>query len=411
MKNIPTAIRVVATLLIFILLVVAALLAGAGGPDARPEARVEGGGGAGGHPRMEGGGRAGGHPRVEGGGGAGGHALGDALHDIRREQVTRHGNAHIVGPPPRSVFAPRPNIVTRVGGGGGGKKPKPKKPWADYDTWEAMDKDKGASLAYWDDLTKLNNTLELDFSEVRKSLAKTVYDNREWAGRINYVKGKLEVVELVPSPYAVGEGPLSRQTKAMVPAEVMAKLEGKPGLLLFHTHPGEAGGSAMPSGVDMSAALNIAYTGRYAAELVVSPYGVVLYGPSSQLREKVWDVDLSDPDADNKVRLTTLRHAADLLGAFNGSRSWKSPWSIQDYSNMARQYGVEYVVFPNDNYAAVDQRAVYRSLCEVDHVTHQGMLATIKEKEDVAREVAREVARVGQKTGGQVRRVRFAPGV
>lgn len=385
MKDPPTAVKVVATILIIILLVIVALLVRAGGKYSHPE----------------------GH--AVGGGGEDEHVLGDALHDIHQEQAKRRDHGHVVGPPPGRILHPGPKKTSRVGGREEKKKPKPKKPWTDYKTWEAMCKDDGATEAYWDDVAKVMNDLELDFSEVRKALAKTVYDDREWAGRINYVKGKLKVVELVPSPHAVGEGPLSRQAGAMVPSEVMAKLEAKPGLLLFHTHPGETPGSAMPSSTDMAGALHIAYTGRYAAELVVSPYGVFLYTPSAALRQKVWDVDAEDPDAHQKASLTTLRQVADLYGAFDGTRSWKSPWSLEEYATMARQYGVEYVVFPNDNYAALDQRGLYSSRDEVDHDSHQNLLAIIKEMEEEAE--GQVVVEKGKKDSGRVKRVRFAPGV
>jgi len=218
------------------------------------------------------------------------------------------------------------------------------------------------------DITAVRNGRELDFSEVRKALAAAVLDNREWAGRITYVGGVLKVVELVPSPHAVGEGPLSRQAGAMVPAEVMKGLENKPGLLLFHTHPGTNAGS-VPSGQDLASCMSLAYTNRYAAELVVSAYGVYYYTPLSRVLEATW----AGEDADDLANVRVLKRVADIHGAFDGARSWE-PWTLDDYARMARLYGLGYFPYPNDNLARK-----YENLFEMDpDVDHDGHLEVIE---------------------------------
>jgi hypothetical protein len=390
----PAAVKAVAIILILILVLIVALLVRSGNRHAAAAARSVGATGGGGDEDPA-------PPRP--------HTLGDALHKVRMDQARRPGDAHVSGPPPPQVLGPPPKKVVRHGGRAEKKAPKPKKPWTQYETWEALFKDEGAHAAYWDDVATSLNTLELDWGEVRKALAKTVYDNREWAGRINYVDGKLKVVELVPSPHAVGEGPLAKQAGAMVPAEVMQKLEAKPGLFLFHTHPGEVGGSSNPSAMDMAGAMHIGYTGRYAGEVVVSPYGVFLYTPSGETRQRIWSAEGDDPHREKKALLTMLRHTADLLGAFDGARSWTTPWTLDDYASLARRYGMEYVVFPNDSYIHQEHRLGFSSLAEVDHDTHQDYLARIKELEEEAAE--QTVAATPENGRDLVRRVRFAPGV
>lgn len=401
----PTAVKLVTIILILILVLIVALLVQSGDRHAARDV---------GPPGATGGGNPAGHDPAPA---TCRHELADGLHRVRMDQARRPNHAHVGGPPPPHLLHPPPKGVMAVpgpvhGGRADEKTPKPRKPWTQYATWEALYRDRGAYAAYWDDVATTLNNLELDWASVRKALAKTVYDNREWAGRINNVDGTLKVVELVPSPHAVGEGPLFKQAGAMVSAEVMQKLEAKPGLFLFHTHPGEVGGSALPSAIDMAGAMHIGYTGRYAGELVVSPYGVFLYTPSSQARQRIWAAEPGDPGRETKAHLAMLRHAADLLGAFDGARSWTAPWTLEDYASLARRYGMEYVVFPNDNYVHQDQRQSFMSLSRVDHSTHRDYLAHIQELElEAENQTIVAAPAETKKERDRARRVHFAPGV
>jgi hypothetical protein len=314
------------------------------------------------------------------GGGAGARrSFSDALLRVRKEQTRQDAR-----PPPRHALESRPRSVAQVRRYGGaakkkGRRPKPRKPWTKYKTWEKLDADEGARAAYWRDVDEVLGALDLDWSDVRTELAEKIRDDREWAGRINLVKGKPKIVELVPSPHAVGEGPLPRQAAAMVPGELIARLEAKPGLFMFHTHPGEVGGSTMPSPIDIAGAMHIAYTGRYAADLVVSPYGVFMYTPNAAFRRAVW--------ADNtpaEARLALYRKISDLLAGLGGSRSWESPWTLDNFVAMIRRYDVEYVIFPTDKYAWADRRQAYTSPPEVDHEHLHDYQARVKELEEVA---------------------------
>lgn len=50
-----------------------------------------------------------------------------------------------------------------------------------------------------------------------------------------------------------------------------------------------------------------------------------------------------------------------------GSRSWKSPWTLDTYADMARFYGVEYIVFPTDKFAKVNNRQRYSTVPKIDY--------------------------------------------
>ena len=311
--------------------------------------------------------------------------LGVALHEVRKTSSPI--------PLPEDVLQPKERPVQTISAyenrrtyGGSDKSPAggKKKPWTSYKSWKALWNDEDAFGAYWDDVDHVLNNLDLDWSDVRKELADKINDNREWAGRINIVNGKPKVVELVPSPHVIGEGPLSRQSVAMVPSEVMAELEKKPALFMFHTHPGENAGSAMPSPIDIAGAMWIAYTNRFAADLMISSYGVFMYAPNVAFRRAIWDEAYDSEEGQvrlTRARLALNRRIVDILGAMEGARSWTSPWTLDKYGQMLRQYDVDYVIFPTDKYAHADQRSTFTAPQGIDHGFLLDYLEQIQELE------------------------------
>ena len=291
---------------------------------------------------------------------AAGHHLAEALHELRKNQSSKD----IVGLSRKTIKAGKENPTLPGQGGPKLKKTTKKtKPWTEYSTWEKLDADAEATKQYFSDKNDVLNSLDLDWSNVRKELGKKLYDNREWAGRINLVGGKPRIVELVPSPYKVGEGPLSKGVAAMVPAEVVRKLAMKPALFMFHTHPGEDSGSLMPSITDLAASLMGALTDRFAADLVISPYGVFLYTANAGFRNQVWESD--DPEL---AHLATLRKIVDVVKALSGSRSWGSRWSLETFIGIVKLYNIEYVVFPTDKYVPISENYTFATGSEYDHL-------------------------------------------
>lgn len=315
--------------------------------------------------------------------------LGDALHTIRKTHADQ-GN-----PPPSKFLEPREKTLSVVGGKAVS--------WTHYKTWKALFKSEKAYAAYLDDVDSALSHLDLDWSDVRAELGDKLYDNREWAGRINLVNGRPKIVELVPSPHAVGEGPLAKQASAMVPAEVIEELEKKPALFMFHTHPGEVGGSAMPSATDVAGAMWTAFTNHFAADLVISPYGVFMYTPNTRFRRAVWS-DNSTTQSD--ALLVLYRRIADMLAAMEGSRSWSSPWTLTDHAEMLRRYDVDYIIFPTDKYAQVEYRNVYTTPTAVDHGHLHDYHERIRELEKEIK--GQEVVSAPTKSQAAVKRVRFA---
>jgi hypothetical protein len=291
--------------------------------------------------------------RQSGGGEAAPHHLGDATHLTRLERA--HAAQHDQEIPTLAHHSLQYLLsATHLGGGKKENTAKEKKKWTRCASWDALSRDKEAVEEYTAAAHQVLENLTLDWSGVLAELRDQVYADREWAGRINLVHGKPKIVELVPSPHAIGEGPLPKGSSAITPKELIAKLSNKPALFLFHTHPGEGAGSTMPSPTDIASSAWIAYTGEFAAELMISPYGVFMYGPASSFRRDVWAAGHTPRDA----YLATLRKIVDLLSALN----WKAPWTLDDLSQTLNVHGIEYIVFPTDRYAQALHRWVYAPL-------------------------------------------------
>jgi hypothetical protein len=281
-------------------------------------------------------------------------SLGEAIHEIRLRRAEIE--PHAPPPPPQMEAQKQPPLENNpVAMKLGGERGPTTKAWTEHATWESLFHDEEAYKEYWNDVQMVINKLDLDWSGVRAELKEQLYDSREWAGRINLEGGKPKIVELVPSPFSVNEGPLPPQATAMVPAEVVEKLEIKPALFLFHTHPGEVGGSTLPSPTDVAGSMWIAYTNQHAANLVISPYGVFMYGPSMGLRTEIWKKNNNPVEA----KLTIYKRIADMLAALEGSRSWADPWTLKTYARMLERYNVDYVIFPTDKYACEDFRKTF----------------------------------------------------
>lgn len=332
--------------------------------------------------------------RQSGGGEAASHHFGDAIHRTRLEKARTA--QHDREKPPLAHHSLQYLMSAAYLGGGG--TPKGKKPWTRYPSWDALSKDEEAVAEYTAVAHQVLENLTLDWSGVLAKLQDLVYADREWAGRINLVHGKPKIVELVPSPFAVGEGPLPKGTSAMTPKDLIAKLANKPALFLFHTHPGEGASSTMPSPMDIASAAWIAYTGEFAAELMISPYGVFMYGPVSSFRRAVWAEGHTPRDA----YLATLRRIVDLLSALSGSRSWQAPWTLDDFRRTLHMHGMEYIVFPTDRYAQALHRWVYTTPSSATNFEE------IQEYQTEIQQLEKELGEVGtpRKTN---KHVHFAP--
>ena len=295
-------------------------------------------------------------PVVLGGacGGAPGHAhthshpLGDALHAYTREQL-------------------RAGPVARLGGAAGPKRndaPKPKKPWTEYASWAALREDPGAESAYIDQRADVLNAPDLDWSGVLAEMGPKLHDNYEHIGIINVgADGRtLKVVASEASPIENGKmGALSETAFAGVPSELVAKYAERPGMFIFHTHPADLRASPLPSSPDISTAIWFGAMGRFAANVIISRYGVLAYTVDAPTFKY-----LNESGVDWKLGTLNLSH--DAVAAHEAVRSWSS-FSIPEYLRFFPRHRLIMLSYPSSAMVSDAHRYHYLTSLEtpIDH--------------------------------------------
>jgi hypothetical protein len=221
-----------------------------------------------------------------------------------------------------------------------------KKPlhWSSFDTWDNLQKNLIAKKEYLADKNKVINDPNLDWSDVLKEILPKLKENREYIGIINMNKNtnKLYLKKYEGSPTTADEED-SDTTFASIPSELVNKYSNMVGLFMFHTHPEDIRGSPLPSSYDLSAALYFGSISRFAASVIISRYGVLLYGLSKngyQFLTKSRDYNLA-----------VLNLSFDIIVAHESIRSWSS-WRLTDYIKFYDRYKMFMYVFPSSEYIA-----------------------------------------------------------
>jgi hypothetical protein len=306
--------RILLVVLLVLLVVLAIAVSRACGPSMVAAAGIVLGGAAAGH----------GHSHT-------GHHVGVALH----EHASSLGPEHIVGVHPldRNDYAP----LTRTTRGGASA-PVAKRLWTEYETWEELHADPGAVAVYFEQRAAVLNNPNLDWGPVLAKVNPLLSENREHIGIINLdPDGKtLRLTSSEASP--VEAGTLESETAfASVPGELVAKYAEKPGMFIFHTHPADPRGSPLPSSHDLAAAVFFGATSRFAASVVISRYGVLVYGPD-------WGAYKALHEAkDWKLALLHLSH--DVVAAHESIRSW-SPHTISEYIDFYPRHRLLFFYYP-----------------------------------------------------------------
>jgi hypothetical protein len=213
-----------------------------------------------------------------------------------------------------------------VGAVGGASRPpvkKAKKPWAEYATWDELQKDEGAVAAYMTQRTAAIEDPDFDWSPVLAAMRPKLAENREYIGVVNASKDgrTLHVTQSEASPTAAGE--IDSDTSfASIPSSLVASHSSRPGLFLFHTHPDDLRCCQFPSSHDLSAAIHFGISARFAANAVISRYGVFVYGVDWSAYKAIKGAE--DP------QLAKLHYSHDVVAAHEATRSWSS-WTIPEY--------------------------------------------------------------------------------
>lgn len=240
-------------------------------------------------------------------------------------------------------------------------KKKAHKPWTSYKTWKALHADKGAVADYFAQRAAALNNPDFDWGPVLQTMAPLLAADREYIGIVNVeADGKtLRLDAHEASPVTVGSTK-SDTTFASVPAELVSKYAEMPALFIFHTHPADPRGSPLPSSHDLSTALYFSAIGRYAASVVISRYGVLVYGLDWEGYKAVNEAE------DWGLALSNLSH--DVVAAHEAIRSW-SAYTNADYMSFYPRHRMLFFAYPTPEMVAESRRFTYIGKLEspIDH--------------------------------------------
>jgi len=275
-------------------------------------------------------------------------------------QTRRGGKEQRAGAPASKKTASAPK--------GAAPQKKAPKPWREYKTWDALEADEAAHRVYLAERAQALTRLPQDWSRVREQAAGLLADNREWLGYIDYVDGRLEITEKVPSPLGLKEGTFDGRGGA-VPPETLRAVARRPALFLFHTHPGPASGQ-WPSPDDFELAVYHTYRARYAAHIVVAPDVVYLYGLREGRRAAVW--------ADPNPHYAALRLGYDIYNVMWAHRSYADYFAASEIAALAEKFGVLCVAYPSDRFVREASTTRYFATQEVDFDGAEKKLAGLR---------------------------------
>ena len=214
-----------------------------------------------------------------------------------------------------------------------------KKNWQSYKTWDDLKKDPGASAEYFAIRSEALNNPQYDWSHIYDIISPLLDEPREYVGVVGVEADNktLKLIASEASPDAIGEG-VSSNYFAGVPAELVGKYAERPALFFFHTHPADVRASPLPSSPDLATAIYFGATARFAASVVISRFGVLIYG-----------LGWSGYKAINKAndwKLALLNYTHDTIAANESVRSWN--WhNLRDYTDLYARMRLFFYTHPS----------------------------------------------------------------
>ena len=216
------------------------------------------------------------------------------------------------------------------------------KHWTQYDSWEKLKKDNIAMAVYMEDKSMVVTNPNLDWSLVLQEMLPKLTELREYIGIINLSKDKktLKIKKYEASNITAGEIE-SDTVFASIPGDLVEKYANIPALFMFHTHPSDPRGCPLPSSHDLSTALYFASISKFAASIIISSYGVLMYGLTdngyqSIIKSRDWN-------------LAVLNLSYDIISAHESIRSWNK-WKLSDYIAFYDKYRMFLYVFPSSKF-------------------------------------------------------------
>ena len=220
--------------------------------------------------------------------------------------------------------------------------------WMQYTTWDALKKHRDATHTYLKDRNTVLNNGDLDWSKVLEIMNPKLFDLYEYIGLININDDNktLYISELYRSDIKIGSIN-SETTFASISGEMVYKVGRIPALFMFHTHPAHPECCPLPSSHDLATAIYYATAGQYAGSVIISRYGVLIYGLSDYMMKYFSNKDLSQ----RELKLARLNYVHDVVAAHESIRSW-GKHKLKDYINFYEQYRMFLYIYPSSEFVA-----------------------------------------------------------
>lgn len=245
-------------------------------------------------------------------------------------------------------------------------KKTPSKPsgmhWTKFKTWNELKKNKDATKEYLHDREYVLRNPNLDWSRVQKLMIPKLKDDSEYIGSIDLaVDGKsLEVSSIYKSPL-INNTIKSETTFGAVPNNLLTKVGEKPSLFMFHTHPDDPRCCPLPSSHDLSTAIYYGATGRFAASVIISAYGIIIYGINNNVINT-----FNSQTSKHDWELCLLNYSHDVVAAHESMRSW-SKYNAQDYINFYKRYRMFFYIYPSSQFVAWHDDIISSLKAPIDH--------------------------------------------
>ncbi len=237
-------------------------------------------------------------------------------------------------------------------GGAPARKAKSSSPraWHRYPTWDALREDAAATDAYLEERAEVLESPSLDWSAVLEQVRPRLAEPREYIGLINLgPDGRTLRVEDIEASPVTAKDSRSETTFASIPAALVERFASRPALFLFHTHPDDPRCSPLPSSHDLSTAVYLGSMSRFAANVIISNYGVIVYGLSWCAYKAI--------NASDDRRLAYLNLSHDVVAAHEAIRSW-APYSLAEYLSFYPRHRLFCYAYPSSRMVA-DRRSTY----------------------------------------------------
>lgn len=233
--------------------------------------------------------------------------------------------------------------------------------WTQYKSWKSLKKDIKATNTYLNDKQSILENPNIDWTQVMLEVLPKLKENYEYIGLINIKEDNKTMYVSEIHKSSIENGTIDDDTTfAAISSELLEKMANIPALFMFHTHPDDKRACQLPSSQDIAAAVYYATHGHYAASILISTFGIMLYGVNNEMMKYFY----KNPSNDFKLAQSNYIH--DIVAAHESMRSWNKH-RIKDYVDFFAQYRMFLYIYPSSRFIANKSYVTYDLLNSIDH--------------------------------------------